>query len=183
MVERAGRIYETYIEENEDLFLCLSPKKPIADDLGMIAFNFIGNDEAYCGFVIGLFVFCGDNKWDNTWEDCEFCDRGFTTESSLHLHTNEDFHKAVELSEWNNTSNVYFITMGDGYYNQHFATKDPVSFLKGFNLAKIDIDDISICDADNLRMLEMNEGYITKRDITSFLLDDPNTYIEIYDLR
>jgi hypothetical protein len=183
MIEPAGRIYETCVVENEDRYLCLSPKEPVADDdFGKIVFNVIGNVEVYCGFIIGLSVFLGDNKWRYTWEDCKFSNRGFITESSPHWYALEDFHEAVKSLEWCDIS-IYFVTMGDGYHNQHFATKDPVSFLRGFNLAKTDILNITHRNIINLRVLEMNEDSIIKQDIALFLKDDPNTHVEIYDLR
>lgn len=181
MVEPPGRIYKTYVEESEDDYLCLSPTKIIGDNLGKIAFNFTGNDEAYCGFVIGTCVFYGNNKHSYKWEDCEFEDRCFVSEGAPNWSSN--FIETVSILEWQNIDDVYFISTGDEDHSQNFVTKDPISFLKGFYLAKTEIDDISILDVENLKILVMKDDALVVSDITYSEEVNPDTHIEIYDLR
>ena len=193
MIESPGRIYETHLANFGDGHLYLSPRK--GDELGKIVFNFTGNEEAYYGFVIGLCIFCGNNQRDYVWQKCDFSSRGFISggryRAPRSYYNDRDFRKALESLAWPYISNTYFISIGDTGHSQNFVTEDPVNFMKGFALAKIDFEDfrggLSLFDIPEVHILQMhmiNGSVFKNRDICeSNMKVDPNIHVEIYDLR
>jgi hypothetical protein len=80
----------------------------------------------------------GDNRFECTWESCEFHERGFSNGSyddlPIEVFVKHNFQNSVIL----NGDNVNIICFSNDYtlaYAQCFITSDPKSFLNGFNVA------------------------------------------------